>query len=192
MARWDPGAEQRLRGAALELFGEHGYEAVTVTQIAERAGLTRRSFFRYFPDKREVLFAHSDRLPPAFAEAVAAVDAAEPPLAAALTAVSSVGERLVDLVSDAAPRRAVIAASAELRERERTKLASVAEAIQQALEARGTEPTAARLTAHLATLAFREAFDHWIDANGKEPFPTCLAATVTTLQSCITQPHPTP
>ncbi|MEK8169354.1 helix-turn-helix domain-containing protein [Streptomyces sp. M19] len=64
MARWDPGAEERLKRAALELYLEHGYDSVTVTDIAERAGLTRRSYFRYFPDKREVLFAGSERLAP--------------------------------------------------------------------------------------------------------------------------------
>ena len=74
MVRWDPGTEERLRRAALELFAEHGYDEVTVTQIAERAGITRRSYFRYFPDKREVLFGGSDQLPVALAEAIRAVD----------------------------------------------------------------------------------------------------------------------
>lgn len=72
MARGDPGAEGRLKRAALELYLERGYDNVTVTDIAERAGLTRRSYFRYFPDKREVLFAGEERLPPALAEAVLA------------------------------------------------------------------------------------------------------------------------
>ncbi|MEU1298149.1 helix-turn-helix domain-containing protein, partial [Streptomyces sp. NPDC005840] len=86
MARWDAGAAERLREAALDLFGEHGYDAVTVTQIAERAGLTRRTFHRHFPDKREILFAGSERLPPAVAEAVLAADPGLPPLRAALSA----------------------------------------------------------------------------------------------------------
>lgn len=72
MARWDPGTEDRLRAAALDLFAERGYDQVTVTDIAARAGITRRSYFRYFPDKREVLFAHSDELPRAVAEAIRA------------------------------------------------------------------------------------------------------------------------
>lgn len=70
MSRWDPGTEERLKKAALELCGEHGYDSVTVSQIAERAGITRRSYFRYFPDKREVLFAGSEQLPVAVAAAV--------------------------------------------------------------------------------------------------------------------------
>src|SRR4051795_5612038 len=87
MARWDPGAEERLKRAALELYLERGYDNVTVTQIAERAGLTRRSYFRYFPDKREVLFAGSERLPPILEEAVMAADEDAAPLAAVLEAI---------------------------------------------------------------------------------------------------------
>lgn len=78
MARWDPGTEERLTKAALELYREHGYDSVTVTRIAERAGITRRSYFRYFPDKREVLFAGSERLPAAAADAVLAADRSAP------------------------------------------------------------------------------------------------------------------
>ena len=79
MPRWDPRAKDRLRDAALELFLEHGYENVTVAQITERAGLTRRTFSRYFADKRDVLFAGSEQLPPALADAVRQADGALAP-----------------------------------------------------------------------------------------------------------------
>src|ERR1039458_8546224 len=60
MARWEPNARERLVRAALDLFTEQGYDATTVNEIADRAGLTKTTFFRHFPDKREVLFAGQD------------------------------------------------------------------------------------------------------------------------------------
>jgi AcrR family transcriptional regulator len=137
MARWDPGAEQRLRKAALELYAEHGYDSVTVNQIAEHAGLTRRSYFRYFPDKREVLFAGSERLPAAVTEAIRAVDPSVAPWPAVLQTAVAIGELLADMAEDTDVRRAVIAASPELQERERTKLASVTAALREGRRADG-------------------------------------------------------
>src|SRR5579871_6523692 len=124
MPRWDPRAEERLRGAALELFLKHGYDNVTVTQITEQAGLTRRTFSRYFTDKRDVLFAGSEQLPTVLADAVRGADAALPPFAALLAGLAAAGELLAGRVSHAAQRRAVVAASSELQERERTKFAA--------------------------------------------------------------------
>src|SRR6202012_3876141 len=92
MPRWDPCAEDRLRQAALELFLEHGYENVTVAQITERAGLTRRSFSRYFTDKRDVLFAGSEQLPAALAAAVGRADPHPAPFPALLTALTQVAD----------------------------------------------------------------------------------------------------
>ena len=117
MPRWDPRAEDRLRDAALELYLEHGYENVTVAQITERAGLTRRTFSRYFADKRDVLFAGSEQLPVALADAVLRADDALSPFEALLTALADTGELLAGRVSHAAQRRAVIKASPELQER---------------------------------------------------------------------------
>src|SRR3954452_24207766 len=108
MARWDPGAEERLRKAALELYAEHGYDAVTVNQIAEHAGLTRRSYFRYFPDKREVLFAGSERLPAAVTEAIRSVAPSVAPWPAVLQTAAAIGELLADVAEDTDVRRAVI------------------------------------------------------------------------------------
>ncbi|MEV5967850.1 helix-turn-helix domain-containing protein [Kribbella sp. NPDC051952] len=183
MARWDPGAEDRLRKAALELYAQHGYDAVTINQIAEHAGLTRRSYFRYFPDKREVLFAGSERLPAAVAEAVHAVDPAVAPWPTALAAIADIGQRLVEIAQDSAVRRAVIAASVELQERERTKLAVVTVALQQALEARGSDPHRAQLVAQLAAAVFQTTFTVWGDADGRQTFRACLDEVVASLRS---------
>ncbi|MEU9221823.1 helix-turn-helix domain-containing protein [Streptomyces sp. NPDC048376] len=187
MARWDPGAEQRLKRAALELYSERGYDNVTVTDIAERAGLTRRSYFRYFPDKREVLFGGSERLPPALAEAVLAADPDAAPLAAALDAMSRVGTWLAEQVEDAAERRAVIDASPELRERERTKAAAVTRAIREALVQRQVEADTAELVAQLATVAFGNAFRHWIDAGGRTSFGSCLDTVTDRLRAALAE-----
>ncbi|MFJ5985590.1 TetR/AcrR family transcriptional regulator [Lentzea sp. NPDC092896] len=180
MARWDPGTEDRLRRAALDLFTEHGYDAVTVTQIAERAGITRRSYFRYFPDKREVLFAGSEQLPLAITEAVLASAEQSPP-AIALDAARRVGALLVERVDRTAERRAVIASSPELRERERTKAAAITTALCEALVERGTAVGDARLVARLVAVCFQEALERWIDTG--EDFESCLDAVAASVRS---------
>ncbi|MEV4051009.1 TetR family transcriptional regulator [Amycolatopsis sp. NPDC049688] len=185
MARWDPGTADRLRKAALELYAEHGYDAVTITQIAERAGITRRTYFRYFPDKREVLFAGAEQLPPAVAEAVLAAEEGESPLRTTLAALADVGTRITQVVDPSPERRAIIAASPELRERERSKTAAITTAIRSGLEQRGTDPDLAKAAAQVATIVFGTAFDRWIDAAGKQDFPACLeTAAATVREAC--------
>jgi AcrR family transcriptional regulator len=162
--RWDPEAAKRLQTAAIELFLELGYENVTVTQIADRAGLTRRTFSRYFADKRDVLFAGSDQLPPALAAAVLAADSALPPYAALVTGLASVGAELADRVAPlAAQRRAVVAGSPELQERGRTKFADAAVALAGALDKRGVNAASARLLANVGVAIFQSGFDRWVD-----------------------------
>jgi len=185
MARWDPGAEERLKQAALELFVERGYDNVTVNQIAERAGLTRRSFFRYFPDKREVLFSGSERLPPAVAEVIVAAEPSTPPLAAALQALARVGDQLVEQVEGVRERRAVIDASPELQERERTKMAAITEAIREALLRRGVDAGHAELIAQLATVAGQSALRHWSEAGGRSGFGACLETATRELRTAL-------
>ena len=140
MPRWTIDAEQRLRDAAVELFEAHGYEAVTVTAIAEHAGVTRRTFFRYFADKREVLFPQTDEI----GEAVAQAINAQPMEADAACLVREIVAVLVRagtaITSDRRGqrrRRTLIESGPELRERSRTKLATTAATIDSALTARG-------------------------------------------------------
>ncbi|WP_218671072.1 helix-turn-helix domain-containing protein [Microbispora sp. GKU 823] len=71
MARWQPETTQRLVVAAVDLFTEQGYDATTVAQIAERAGVTKSTFFRHFADKREVLVAGQETLSRLLAEGIA-------------------------------------------------------------------------------------------------------------------------
>ncbi|MFI6347583.1 TetR/AcrR family transcriptional regulator [Streptomyces sp. NPDC050560] len=163
MPRWDPHAEDRLREAALELFLEHGYENVTVAEITERAGLTRRSFSRYFADKRDVLFAGSDRLPAVLARSVRHADDTLSPFEALLAALLGVADGLGDQATLAAQRRAVVRASPELQERGRTKFAAVTAAVADALRERGAAESQATLLAEVGVAIFRTAFERWTD-----------------------------
>ncbi|MFJ6985912.1 MULTISPECIES: TetR family transcriptional regulator [unclassified Streptomyces] len=173
MARWNPGAEERLRDAGLDLFVERGYDQVIVQEITERAGLTRRTFSRYFTDKRDILFAGSDRLPPFLADAVRRADGALPPFDALIAALAEVGTELTALVSRPVERQAVIRSSPELQERERTKLASLAAAAAGALEERGVAPTTAALFARVAVDLFQAAFEECVDTPDRG-FAACL------------------
>lgn len=171
MARWDPEGEERLRRAAIDLFLAHGYEHVTVSQIAERAGLTRRTFSRYFADKRDVLFAGSERLPGVLADAVRAVGPEVAPYEALLEALTSVAAVLGDRVAEhASQRRAIIAASPELQEREHAKFAAVAADLATALRERGADEPTSRLLADVGVAILRQAFVRWTEApQGVEP-----------------------
>jgi len=184
--RWDPEAAARLQTAAVELFLERGYENVTVTQIAERAGLTRRTFSRYFADKRDVLFAGSDQLPPALAAAVLAADPQLPPYAALVMALSAVGAQLADRVAPlAAQRRAVVAGSPELQERGRTKFADAAAALAGAFVQRGVDTSTARLLANIGVAIFQGGFDRWVDDPDAASLSTRIDETAKQLAGAI-------
>src|SRR3954468_23025069 len=115
MARWEPNAQGRLGEAAMKLYVERGYEQTTVADIAERAGLTSRTFFRYFADKREVLFAGSEALVEGMTDALAAA----PEDAAPMDAVAAALEAAAGLIGGnrdySRARQTVIDSSAELR-----------------------------------------------------------------------------
>jgi AcrR family transcriptional regulator len=161
-----------LQEAALALYGERGYEETTVAEIAERAGLTKRTFFRYFTDKREVLFWGSELLEQ---QMVAAIETAPAPpagsalalIGAALDAAAAAFEEVREF---AAPRYRIIASSRELRERELIKAASLATAMAGALRAREIGDTAAALAAHTGVSVMHVAFEHWVGDPDQTPF----------------------
>jgi AcrR family transcriptional regulator len=162
MVRWQPNARGRLEEAALELYTERGFDQTTVAEIAQRAGLTERTFFRYFADKREVLFWGQAALAELLVKAVEdAPDSASPmeAVGAALIALDSVFE---DRRARARQRQAVIDANPALQERELSKLASLAVALTEALRARGVAETTSRLTAESGVAVFKFAFERWI------------------------------
>src|SRR5580692_6001252 len=122
MVRWEPGSKGRLEQAAMTLYGERGYDNVTVAEIAAHVGLTERTFFRHFADKREVLFGGGAMLQDRFVAAVHDAPAGASPLDAAAAALDAAGEVFVGRLDHARARQGIIAASAELRERELIKL----------------------------------------------------------------------
>lgn len=168
MARWESDARGRLERAALALFGERGYDGTTVAQIAERAGLTERSFYRYFTDKREVLFAGAEELEAVLAAGIAAAPPDLTPLEVLLTAFARAPEvfRPHDLVVQ---RVAAIAASPSLRERELIKLASMATALAAGLGDRGVDGRTAQFTADMGISVLRTATEAWV-ADDRRPF----------------------
>ncbi|MET7325887.1 helix-turn-helix domain-containing protein [Streptomyces sp. NPDC005549] len=175
MGRWEPNARGRLERAALELYVERGYEQTPVAEITRRAGLTERTFFRHFADKREVLFGGSGGLEELCVGAVAAAPTTATPMeavAAALDAAAGVFEERGDLVR---LRQGVIDANAELRERELTKLASLSGALADALGERGVDELTARLAAEAAIAVLKVAFRRWIDEGQEPPLRPLLA-----------------
>jgi len=162
MGRWAPDARARLQEAALALYGERGYEETTVAQIAERAGLTKRTFFRYFTDKREVLFWGSDALEQQMVAAIEAAPASAPALGMIGAALDAAGARFEEVRDVAGLRQRIIASSHELQERELIKAASLADGMARALRARGFGDTAAALTAFMGTTVLHVAFGRWV------------------------------
>lgn len=156
--------------AALDLFAERGYENTTVIEIAERAGLTKSTFFRHFPDKREVLFG-GDTMAGLVVEGITAAPAEAGPLEAVAHALDEIGRKTFtpDRREFSARRQAVIAANPELREREARKKLGLTAAMADALELRGVPGLTARVAAELAALAWKIAYERWSDtANGHE------------------------
>ena len=164
MGRWEPGASDRLREAALALYLEHGFEQTMVADIAERAGVTARTFFRYFADKREVLFDGAAELAE---KSLAALEAA-PATASTLELVAAALHATGDVIGRdrelARKRHAVIMANADLRERELIKLAHMSAALADGLRRRGIGDTEASLAAEAGSAVYRVAFQRWVDA----------------------------
>ena len=162
VSRWEPNARGRLEQAALDLFGERGFDQTTVEDIATRAGVTKRTFFRYFPDKREVLFGGGGEFQLLFEDGLAGAPVSAPPLEAVAVTLEAVGASFRDRHARSRRRQAVIAANAELRERELVKLASVAAALAANLRERGVPEPAASITAETGMAVFRNAFERWV------------------------------
>lgn len=163
MTRWKPDAAGRLIAAAITLFDQQGYEQTTVAEIAAAADLTKRTFFRYFTDKREVLFSGSEELEQRWLAAVADAPPSADPLAAATAGFDPVAGMFEPRHSFARMRARIIAANPELQERELIKLQTLAGAIQTALGERGVSVNAAILAAQAAVTVFHVAFARWVE-----------------------------
>ncbi|MGH9102187.1 MAG: TetR family transcriptional regulator [Acidimicrobiales bacterium] len=168
MGRWQPDSRGRLQEAALALYAERGFDQTTATQIAARAGVTERTFFRHFADKREVLFGGSPLLQERMAAGVVGAPAGDGPLDAVSRGLEAAAIMLGEFRRDLSRQRhAVIAASHELRERERAKLADYAAAVAAALRQRGVGEPQATLAAESGMTVLRVAMERW--ASGDDP-----------------------
>jgi AcrR family transcriptional regulator len=167
MGRWEPNARGRLEQAALELYLERGFEQTTTAEIARRAGLTERTFFRHFADKREVLFGGQGTLRDFIVDAVAGAPGSATAIDAVAAALEATGPIFRDRRELARRRQAVIDANAELRERELTKMASLASAVADVLRSRGVGDLPASLAAEAGIAVFRVAFERWISETGQ-------------------------
>jgi AcrR family transcriptional regulator len=184
MARWEPNARERLERAALALFIQHGYDATTVAEIADRAGLTKSTFFRHFADKREVLFGGQDILTGLFSDAIRAAPPAATIIDCLAAALEAASAAFTPDRHDLAPqRRAVISANSELQERELLKRAHFAAAMADALRARGADDVAARLAAEMGVLAFSTAYARWAAPENRQPFTELARAALRDLQA---------
>lgn len=179
MARWQPGATQRLVVAAVDLFTEQGYDATTVAQIAERAGVTKSTFFRHFSDKRELLVAGQETLSRLLAEGIGEAPAGASPLEAVAAGLERASGEMGPANRELGPRlKAAVAASTELQERDALKSVGLAAAMTEALVARGVADPLAHLAAELGVLAFKRGYARWSEnpADDTGLAPHALAA----------------
>jgi AcrR family transcriptional regulator len=183
MGRWEPDAQGRLQQAAMELYLERGFEQTTVAEIARRAGLTERTFFRYFVDKREVLFLGADGLKTLLVEATTAAPATTTPIEAIGAAIVAAGAMLQDRAEFSHLRQTVINANPSLQERELIKLASLATALAAALRERGVSEPAASLCAEAGVAVFRNGFERWHQASAKDDLPTLMQDSLDQLRA---------
>jgi AcrR family transcriptional regulator len=183
MSRWEPNARGRLEQAALELYLERGFEQTTVAEIARRAGLTERTFFRYFADKREVLFWGAGALQQLIVSTVAGVPDSAAPIDAVAAALEAAGAALQERREGARQRQAVIVANAELQERELIKLASLASAMAGVLRRRGVKDPAASLAAEAGIVVFRIAFERWVSETGQADLPQLIRESLDELKA---------
>jgi AcrR family transcriptional regulator len=170
MTRWEPGALERLNGAAMELYASKGFEETTVAEIAQAAGLTERTFFRYFADKREVLFAGSELLEQHMIDGAAAAPTDATPLEVVSGAVEASATFFPDERRGYSRLRAsIIDANPALQERELRKMSSLATSIARALQDRGIPESTAALAAQTGITVFRVSFAQWISAGNTRP-----------------------
>ncbi|OZM81570.1 TetR/AcrR family transcriptional regulator [Pseudonocardia sp. MH-G8] len=190
MGRWKPGARERLEQAALDLFLEQGFTETTVPQITARAGLTTRTFFRHFADKREVLFAGEESVPEHVARLMAEVPPSLGPMeliveALPPTAVEIVEGRSLDYLLR---RRAAIDAEPALHERELRKFSLMSQALEQGFRDRGVDDLTAQLAAEIAVTTFRIAVTRWIDRHGEPDLATTMIQTLAAMRHLTNTP----
>jgi AcrR family transcriptional regulator len=178
MSRWEPNSRGRLEQAAAELFAERGFDETTVADIAARAGLTERTFFRHFADKREVLFSGQDAFTDAVVTAVAAAPGTATPVEAVAAGLDAAGNLLQGRAGLAPQRQVIIDAHPELQERELIKMARLGTAIAATLRQRGVAEPEATLAADTGIAVLRIAFARWLEERVARPLPEVMRETL--------------
>ena len=174
----------------MELYVERGYDSTTAAEIAERAGLNHRTFFRHFPDKREVLFGGQDALRDSLVASVLAEPDGTPPLDALRNAFLASAHVLEDNKDAAAPRLKIIAETPALLERDLAKGAAMAAALADALYHRGEVRDAADLAGTVGWASFHHAATQWVAASGPDlrSFITSSFGLLSSLQPAFGRP----
>ena len=185
MARWEPDARGRLEKAAMELFAERGYETATVEEIAARAGLTERTFFRYFADKREVLFSGSKDLEKTIVDRIEAASEDAGPLEVVAVAFEAAGRAIQEHreMRFVRVRHALVTKHSELQERELIKLASLGSSVAQALRDRGVAEPSASLAAEAGIAVFKIGFERWLTEKTPRGLDAHIRAAVDALRA---------
>jgi AcrR family transcriptional regulator len=188
MPRWEPDARPRLIAAALHLFSEQGYDNTTVAQIADRAGVTKSTFFRHFPDKRELLAAGQETLSRLLVEGIIDSPSESGPLAAIGAGLEHAAQAMTPFNRELAPQlKAIIASSAELQERDALKQVGFAVAMAGALRERGVPDAVAAAAAELGVLAFREAYAAWAAEGNDQELGTLARRSLDKLREAVSQ-----
>jgi AcrR family transcriptional regulator len=188
MGRWEPDARGRLERAAMELYRERGFEgfdSITVAEIAERAGLTERTFFRHFADKREILFSGAAALQKLLVSAVEEAPAELPPMAAVAAGLFRMADAMFDEERRefARQRQTIIMANPDLVERELIKMATLGAALASALRGRGVREPAASLAAEAGIAVFRVAFERWVSPDCSQSLAQLMRESVDELRA---------
>ncbi len=165
MPRWKPGSRERLQAAALDLFSEQGFENTTVSEITGRVGVTTRTFFRHFADKRDVLFAGADEFQQLLVDGTVRAPSELTPLEAIAAAIVAFDWQT--MAPYAAQRQAAVAASPELMERELIKFDALTAALADGLRRRGADDATASLAAQAGMTVFRTAYARWAEADNQ-------------------------
>ena len=185
MSRWEPDARGRLQQAAIELYTERGFEQTTVAEIAERAGLTERTFFRHFADKREVLFDRSNALLELFVESTANAPAGASPIEAVTAALLSAADMFESRRPWSTERQKVIVANPSLQERELIKMAGLGIAVAATLRSRGVAEPQASLAAEAGIAVFRVTFERWVADDNILPFAEIVTDSMAALKVVV-------
>jgi AcrR family transcriptional regulator len=186
VSRWRPGARERLQQAALELFAEQGFAATTVPEITARAGLTTRTFFRHFADKREVLYADDAEVPGLVARMMAEALPSADPLTLIVEGLRTVAEtRFEPRKAALRARRDLVRSDGRLQERDLHKRAVMSEAIQDGFRARGVEPARAALLAETCVTLISVSLTEWLEDGGDRTLYAIILDTLETLRAAL-------